>query len=38
MKNKVASLVIGLLAIAIGVGYGMRALGYIDDFTIFIPG
>lgn len=38
MKNKACSVIIGLIIVAIGVGYGMQALGYIEHFSIFIKG
>ncbi len=38
MKNKVFSIVLGLIAIAVGVGYALAALEIIDSFTIFFKG
>ena len=38
MSKKTLSVLFGLIVIAIGVGYGAAALGYIDHFTIFIKG
>ena len=40
MKNKALSIIIGLLAIALGIGYGLKALDfeYFKEFTIFFDG
>ena len=38
MKNKACSLVIGLLIVAVGIGYGLQALGVIEHFSVFIKG
>ncbi len=38
MSKKALSLIVGLLAVAIGVGYTFAACDIIEPFTIFVPG
>ena len=38
MKNKAFSIIVGLIIVGIGIGYGLQALNYIDHFTVFIKG
>ena len=38
LKNKLFTIIAGVVVVLIGIGYGMQALGYIDHFTIFIKG
>ena len=38
MSKKALSIIVGILAIAIGVGYTLAASGMIAPFTIFVPG
>lgn len=38
MKHRLFSLIVGILAIFVGVGYGLQALGYIEHFTVFFKG
>ncbi len=38
MKHKMFSLIVGCLAVFVGVGYGLQALGYIGHFTVFFDG
>lgn len=37
-RSKIPALVFGLLIVGIGVGYGLKALGIIDSFTVFFDG
>ena len=38
MKHKMFSLIVGCLAVFVGAGYGLQALGYIEHFTVFFDG
>ena len=38
MNKRVSYIIIGLLAIAIGVGYTLAACDVIESFTVFVPG
>ena len=38
MSKKVNAVIIGLLIVAIGVCYGLKAFGILPGFTIFIKG
>lgn len=38
MKNKIFPIILGLIAIVAGVGYGLQAMGIIEHFTIFFRG
>jgi len=38
MNKRILSIVVGLMAIAIGVGYTLAACDLIEPFTVFVPG
>lgn len=38
MEKKLSAVILGLIVVFAGVGYGAAALGYIDHFTIFFDG
>ena len=38
MKSKVFSIIVGIIIVAIGVGYALSALEIIDHFTVFFKG
>ena len=38
MNKKLLSVIIGIAAIGIGIGYILAAVGVLTSFTVFIPG
>lgn len=38
MNKKALTVIIGFIAIALGIGYTLAACGLIEPFTIFVPG